>query len=100
MLISGLEKKSVTQNLREWDGSTNTKFPHLHVHKLKPPMWGTALVIFAEVGDPLYLPYLVNIVHGCPLRSSTTHHNAYPWWHFMRVCQSVVIIEDHDGCHN
>lgn len=36
----------------------------------------------------------------CPLRSSTTHSNAYPWWHFMRVCQSVVIIEDHDGCHN
>ena len=59
--ILGLEKNRVTQNSRKWDcskDSTNLKFPHLHVHKLKPRKWGTALMILAEVGDPLYVMML------------------------------------------
>ena len=54
--ILGLNKISVMQNLRKWDCSkdtTNMKFPHLHVHKMKPRKWGTALEIFTEVWDPL-----------------------------------------------
>ena len=42
----------ITQNWRKWDfskDSINAKFPHLHVHKVKPWKIGTALVIFTYI---------------------------------------------------
>ena len=72
--ILGLEKKRVTQIWRKWDcskDSTNAKFPHLHIHKLKPWKWGTVLVIFSQVGDPLYhvkggTPLVWDVSYGSP----------------------------------
>ena len=44
MRILGLEKNRVTQKLRCRGSPTNTKIPHLHVHKPKIAVVGSAVV--------------------------------------------------------
>jgi hypothetical protein len=51
--VLGLGKNRVTRNLCQWD-CTSVKIPHLSVHKPKPVVVETVLLISMQVGDPLY----------------------------------------------